>query len=100
MDIILFLKITYNLFLEAIIDTCLMNKPMKNILPALTQEEFKNILHLIASRDSECRVLGQTFAKYYGFSHKTYVNNIILDREYVVTEKYLYPINGLIEING
>ena len=73
---------------------------MKNILPALTQEEFKNILHLIASRDSECRILGQTFAKHYGFSHKTYVNNIVLDREYVVTEKHLYPINGLIEING
>jgi hypothetical protein len=24
----------------------------------------------------------------------------MLDREYIVTEKYLYPINGLIEING
>lgn len=77
-----------------------MNKLMKNISPPLTQEEFKSILRLIASRDSECRVLGQTFAKHYGFSHKTYINNIILDREYVVTEKYLYPINGLIEING
>jgi hypothetical protein len=73
---------------------------MKNILSPLTQEEFKNILHLIASRDSECRVLGQTLAKHYGFSHKTYINNIILDREYVVTEKYLYPINGFIELNG
>ena len=100
MDTILFLKIIFNLFLELIIDTCLMNKPMKNILPPLTQEEFKNILHLIASRDSECRVLGQTLAKHYGFSHKTYINNIILDREYVVTEKYLYPINGFIELNG
>ena len=77
-----------------------MNKPMKNILPPLTQEEFKNILHLIASRDSECRVLGQMLAKHCGFSHKTYINNIILDREYVVTEKYLYPISGFIEING
>ena len=77
-----------------------MNEPMKNILPPLTQEEFKNILHLIVSQDSECRVLGQMLAKHYGFSHKTYVNNIVLDREYVVTEKYLYPINGLIEING
>ena len=100
MDIILFLKITFSLFLEAIIDIYLTNKPMKNILPVLTQEEFCNILHLIASRDSECKILGQTFAKYYGFSHKTYINNIILDREYIVTEKYLYPINGLIEING
>lgn len=77
-----------------------MNEPMKNTLPPLTQEEFKNILHLIASRDSECRVLGQTLAKHCGFSHKTYINNIILDREYVVTEKYLYPISGFIEING
>ena len=77
-----------------------MNKLMKNTSHVLTQEEFKNILHLIASRDSECRVLGQTLAKHYGFSHKTYINNIILDREYVVTEKYLYPINGFIELNG
>ena len=90
----------YNPFSEDMLQIYLMNEPMKNTLPPLTQEEFKNILHLIASRDSECRVLGQTFAKYYGFSHKTYVNNIILDREYVVTEKYLYPISGLIEING
>ena len=66
----------------------------------LTFSEFKNILHLITSKDSECRVLGQTLAKHYGFSHKTYINNIILDREYIVTEKYLYPISGLIEING
>ena len=73
---------------------------MKNTSHVLTQEEFKNILHLIASRDSECRVLRQTLAKHYGFSHKTYINNIILDREYVVTEKYLYPINGFIELNG
>ena len=100
MDTILFLKIIFNLFLELIIDVCLMNKPMKNILPPLTQEEFKNILHLIVSRDSECRVLGQTLAKHYGFLHKTYINNVVLDREYIVTEKYLYPINGLIEING
>lgn len=77
-----------------------MNKPMKNILPPLTQEEFKNILHLLVSRDSECRVLGQTLAEYYGFLHKFYVNNIVLDREYIVTEKYLYPITGLIETNG
>ena len=90
----------YKPFSEDTIQIYLTNKPMKNTLPPLTQEEFKNILHLIASRDSECRVLGQTLAKHYGFSHKTYINNIILDREYVVTEKYLYPISGLIEING
>ena len=77
-----------------------MNKPMKNILHPLTQEEFKNILHLIASQDSECKVLGHTLAKHYGFSHKIHINSITLDREYVVTEKYLYPINGFIEING
>ena len=86
--------------MELITDTCLMNKPMKNTSPPLTQEEFKNILHLIASRDSECRVLGQTFAKQYRFLHKTYVNTIVLDRAYIVTEKYLYPVDGLIEING
>lgn len=65
----------------------------------LTFSEFKNILHLIVSQDSECRVLGQTLAKHYGFLHKFYVNNIVLDREYIVTEKYLYPISGLIETN-
>ena len=100
MDIILFLKIMSNLFLELIIDTCLMNKPMKNIVPVLTQEEFINILHLLVSQDSECRILGQTLAKYYGFLHKFYVNNIVLDREYIVTEKYLYPITGLLETKG
>ena len=66
-----------------------MNKPMKNILHPLTQEEFKNILHLIASQDSECKVLGHTLAKHYGFSHKIYINNIILDREYVL-QKNIY----------
>ena len=100
MDIILFLKITYNLFLETIIDTYLTNKLMKNILPVLTQEEFKTILRLIVSKDSECRILGQTLAEHYGFSHKFYVNNVVLDRNYVVTEKYLYPISGLVETNG
>lgn len=63
MDIILFLKITYNLFLKAIIDTCLMNKPMKNILPVLTQEEFINITNLLFSKDSECRILAKEFLK-------------------------------------
>lgn len=66
----------------------------------LTFSEFKNILQLIASDDSECRILGQTLAEHYGFSHKLYVNNIVLDRDYVVTEKYLYPISGLVETNG
>ena len=96
----MFLKIVSNLFLELIVDTCLMNKPMKNMSPPLTQEEFKTILRLIASQDSECRILGRTLAEHYGFSHKFYVNNIVLDRDYVVTEKYLYPISGLVETNG
>lgn len=65
-----------------------MNKLMKNILPPLTQEEFINILHLIMSQDSECRVLGQTLAKHYGFWHK-----------FIVTEKYLFQVDGLIETN-
>jgi hypothetical protein len=33
----------------------------------LTFSEFKNILQLIASDDSECRILGQELAKHYGF---------------------------------
>ena len=78
----------YNPFLEDMLQIYLMNEPMKNILPALTQEEFKNILHLLMSQDSECRVLGQTLAKHYGFLHK-----------FIVTEKYIYPITDLIEIN-
>lgn len=66
-----------------------MSAPMKNILPPLTQEEFINILHLLMSQDLESRILGQTLAKCYGFLYK-----------FIVTEKYLYPITGLIETNG
>lgn len=54
----LFLKIIFNLFLELIIDKCLMNKPMKNTLLPLTQEEFINITKLLFSEDKECRTLG------------------------------------------
>ena len=35
-----------------------MNKPMKNTLPPLTQEEFVNITKLLFSEDKECRILG------------------------------------------
>lgn len=68
MDIILFLKITYNLFLEAIIDTCLTNKPMKNILPVLTQEEFCNIMDLWISPDQECRILAEELLRPHVYS--------------------------------
>lgn len=59
MDTILFLKIIFNLFLELIIDTCLMNKHMKNISPPLTLEEFKNITNLLFSQDEECKILAK-----------------------------------------
>ena len=35
----------------------------------LTFSEFKNILQLIASDDSECNILGQTLARHFKFSH-------------------------------
>ena len=65
MDTILFLKIIFNLFLELIIDVCLMNKPMKNILPPLTQEEFKNIMDLWISPDQECKILAEELLRPY-----------------------------------
>ena len=36
----------------------------------LTFSEFKNILQLIASDDSECRILGQELAKQYKFNQR------------------------------
>lgn len=35
----------------------------------LTFSEFKNILQLIASDDSECRILGQELARQYRMNH-------------------------------
>lgn len=74
-----------------------MNKPMKNTSHALTLEEFKIILQLMSSNDIECKVLGQTFAKHYGFLHPTFCNYVVLDRTYIVTERHLYPT--ALEIN-
>lgn len=64
----------------------------------LTFSEFKNILQLIASDDSECRILGQAFAKQYKFESKrpNYYNDVIyLDNtNYVVFKDGLQVLFG------
>ena len=64
----------------------------------LTFSEFKNILQLIASDDSECRILGQEFAKQYKFESKrrNYYNDLIyLDNtNYVVFKDGLQALFG------
>jgi len=57
----------------------------------LTFSEFKNILQLIASDDSECNILGQELAKQYGFGSKSSVfkDLISLDKHYVVCENQI-----------
>lgn len=86
MDIILFLKITYNLFLEAIIDTCLTDKPMKNILPVLTQEEFCNITDLLFSKDKECKILAEEFLKPYVYDIMG--NEIFLTKDFSIKPQF------------
>lgn len=86
MDIILFLKITYNLFLEVIIDTCLTNKPMKNILPVLTQEEFCNITDLLFSKDKECKILAEEFLKLYVYD--IIGNEIFLTKDFSIKPQF------------
>ena len=86
MDIILFLKITYNLFLEAIIDTCLMNKPMKNILPPLTQEEFCNIIDLWISPDQECKILAKELLRPYVYD--IIENRIFLTENFSIKHRF------------
>ena len=85
MDTILFLKITFNLFLELIIDKCLMNKPMKNILPLLTQEEFCNIMDLWTSPDQECKILAEELLKPYVYSVG---DTIFLTEDFSINSKF------------
>ena len=63
----------------------------------LTFSEFKNILQLIASDDSECRILGQEFAKQYKFNQRR--NNpfndcIYLNGHYVVYKNHIQSLFG------
>jgi hypothetical protein len=61
----------------------------------LTFSEFKNILQLIASDDSECRILGQEFAKQYNFNQKRkneFNDLIYLDRHYIVFENHIQSL--------
>jgi hypothetical protein len=64
----------------------------------LTFSEFKNILQLIASDDSECRILGQELAKQYKFECKclNYYNDLIhLDNtNYIVFKDRLHALFG------
>lgn len=86
MDTILFLKITFNLFLELIIDTCLMNKPMKNILHPLTQEEFCNIMDLWISPDQECKILAGEFLRPYVYD--IIENRIFLTKSFSIEHRF------------
>lgn len=74
-----------------------MNKLMKNISHVLTLEEFKNILQLITSDDSECNILGQTLARYYKFNHWARKVIRLGNRVFIVRKDTLY--DGNISIN-
>lgn len=63
----------------------------------LTFSEFKNILQLIASDDSECRILGQELAKQYNFNQKRkneFNDLIYLDAHYIVFKNHIQSFFG------
>ena len=65
----------------------------------LTFSEFKNILQLIASDDSECRILGQELAKPHEFNQRRYNDAqfndcIYLNGHYIVFKDGLQAIFG------
>jgi hypothetical protein len=63
----------------------------------LTFSEFKNILQLIASDDSECRILGQELAKQYKLENKrrNYLTILYLDNtSYIVFKDGLQSLFG------
>lgn len=65
----------------------------------LTFSEFKNILQLIASNDSECRILGQELAKQYNFNQKQkneFNDLIYLDVHYIVFKNHIQSLFGKI----
>ena len=64
----------------------------------LTFSEFKNILQLISSDDSECKILGQEFAKQYKFESKrpNYYNDLI----YLDNTTYIVFKDGLQALFG
>ena len=64
----------------------------------LTFSEFKNILQLIASDDSECRILGQELAKQYKLENKrrNYYNDLI----YLDNTSYIVFKDGLQALFG
>lgn len=63
----------------------------------LTFSEFKNILQLIASDDSECRILGQELAKQHNFCQirtNQYNDLIFLDQHYIVCKDCIVSLFG------
>ena len=63
----------------------------------LTFSEFKNILQLIASDDSECRILGQELAKQYNFNQKRkneFNDLMYLDGHYIVLKDHIQSLFG------
>ena len=64
----------------------------------LTFSEFKNILQLISSDDSECRILGQELAKQHKFNQRRRNNQfndcIYLNGHYIVFKNHIQPLFG------
>lgn len=65
----------------------------------LTFSEFKNILQLIASDDSECRILGQELAKQHEFNQRHYNDAqfndcIYLNGHYIVFKDHVQSLFG------
>jgi hypothetical protein len=62
-----------------------MKKPMKNILPPLTQEEFCNIMDLWISPDQECKILAEELLRPYVYSVG---NKIFLTEDFSIKHQF------------
>ena len=70
-----------------------MNKPMKNTLPPLTQEEFCNILEMLKSEDKECNILAKELLR--PFVYEINENKICLIKDF-----FFLNVNMAIDSNG
>ena len=77
-----------------------MNKPMKNTLLPLTQEEFINITKLLFSEDKECRTLGIECLRPFVYNiFNGFTTQIWLTDEFWITPKFsgvfILPTRGI-----
>lgn len=63
-----------------------MNKPMKNIVPVLTQEEFCNIMDLWISPDQECKILAKELLRPYVYD--IIENRIFLTENFSIKHRF------------